>query len=181
MGSAMMSYRKATVIVFVAATLILTAPFSTSIVVAQELQLPWILKVSDANSLIIGLVQGFAGDSLSMAIVALKVDGVPLPLLVSHSQFFGNSSAYFESRDCSGAVLVKSAADLMPPTVVLNPGNTFHVADMTRPDETITTQSVIRHSDPQRRCLAVTDTILKHRTFPLMDLNTLFTPPFSIR
>ena len=84
---ARMNYRKATIIVFAVAIIIVTALFSRAIVGAQELQQQWILKVSDANSLIIGLVQGFAADSLSLAIVALKVDGVPLPLLVSHSQF----------------------------------------------------------------------------------------------
>jgi len=181
MGSAMMGYRRATVMVFVAATLILAAPFGTPKGVAQEMQLPLILKVSDINAQVVGLVQGFVPGSLSTAVVSVKVNGVPLPLLVSHSQFFGSSSAYFESRDCTGPVLVKSVADLMIPTVVMNPGNTVHVADMTRPDETITTHSVIYQRDSQRRCLPFTETQLKHRTFPLVDLNTLFTPPFSIR
>jgi hypothetical protein len=177
----MMGYRKAVAIVFVAAALTLAIPIGTPIAVAQEIVQPFILKVSDANAQRIGWVQGFITGSLSLAIVSLKVNGVPLPLLVSHSQFFGNSSAFFESKDCTGAVLVKSVADLMVPTVVLHPGNSVHVADMTHPDENITTRSVIHHLDPERRCLPFTETSLRHRTFPLMDLNTRYVPPFSIR
>src|SRR5262245_21560974 len=101
-GKTMQSSLKALMIGVVAAIFVFGTSVRTPLSLAQELQPKLFLTVYDASGKTVGTVHSFPGASLNMAVLAFQVSGVPLPVLVSQSQFFGNSSAYFESTDCSG-------------------------------------------------------------------------------
>lgn len=120
------------------------------------------------------------------AVVAFKMGKHSFALRVFRSGFSGTAgSVLFESPDCSGTPFLGFSADegeVLPAVAVARPGNTLYVADPASFPRTITVQSRIPDL-PGSSCTREDPTVAIEAipAVPLLDLDTRFTPPFSVR
>lgn len=141
------------------------------------------LAVVDSNGKTVGkLIDLYKGNSGS-AIVALKANDFIFTVWI-HRDAFEAADLCFESADCSGPALSCDCFD--PPllgaaqAVISTPGNTLYAPAAGATPRPVTLQSTLS-SDGTCQNLAggfTCDVALPIQ--PLIDLNTVFTPPFRL-
>ena len=154
---------------------------------------PALLAVFDAKGDMVGNVVGLATPvtPLQSVVVALKVGKrkTVFALQVFRDRFEGNvPTLLFESPTCSGTPLLISADQaktLTPVVAVASPGSTVYLAD---PEATPRTITVGSEQAADGTCTTPTGPDGAPVTqanavpaLPVIDLNTRFTPPFSVR
>jgi hypothetical protein len=96
--------------------------------------------------------------------------------------WFGANGFVFESDDCSGTPFL-SVPDglLLPNTVVSTPGMTVYVPDQSAPARQVVVRSSISvEFGAPGNCSKVTINVSASPAIPLIDLLTVYTPPFRI-
>lgn len=138
------------------------------------------LVVVDANGKKVGTVTDI-GLTLTGAAVVFEVDGFLFALFITQGSFIGTFTFFqFESTDCTGTPFIGSSTGLLLHGVaVFPPGMTVYRPDPTATPRTITSRSEMGNAGS---CIVITRTIPdRSPAFPLIDLSTLFTPPFSVK
>lgn len=136
-------------------------------------------------------IEGGAG-----VLVAFQVTGhPPFVLEVTPTHFFGSAYLYFVSPDCSGSPFMQgqvpilvgadlsgygvSSSSLLPPVAVAIPGQTVYIPDPAAPVQSIVPGSLlIEGTCAPLSGSPATDV---RPALALIDLERIFTPPFSIR
>jgi hypothetical protein len=140
------------------------------------------LVVVDSTGKNIGPVLGI-DDTLRYAVVAFTVNGFTFALSVDSMAFTGSDrTLLFESTDCTGTpYLFSNVVTLLPVVVVSVPGSTVYRADDTT--EPIFINSRTGADTPPGVCesLPQTQESIGSIAIPVVDLSTLFTPPFHVR
>jgi len=142
------------------------------------------LAVVDSTGNTVGKFTGFTG-GLRLAQVVFGNSSEVLVLQVDREEFFGNSSSggeiHFESSDCSGTpllTLTDSDPSIVPIVGVWGPGNTVYKAELgVVPSEVRVFSRLARDGT----CVVLGGGF--HPTVPsepLLDLDTLFTSPFTV-
>ncbi len=141
------------------------------------------LSVVDANGKAVGKLVDLYKGSAGTAIVALKANDFIFTVFI-HRDTFETADLCFESADCSGPAVSCDCLD--PPligaaaAVVSSPGNTLYAPAAGAAPRQVMLQST-RSADGTCQGLSggfACDVALPIQ--PLIDLNTLFTPPFRL-
>lgn len=145
--------------------------------------------VVDATGVRVGPVVSFDANLLDSVVVAFRHSGMVIPLHVQRTRFlpFRYLQLWFEATDCSGPPLVEGGAStpwsdlpfqFAQDAVVGLPGSTIYVPD-THPGGSFTT---VRSYERLGACTqGAGESRFLYPARPLIDLNTLFAPPFSVR
>lgn len=160
----------------------------------QELQRKPFLAVFDANGKKVGNVISLIvseslfpslgpGTMVMLPAVAFRVDTFVVALFVTQNRFTGNREILFESSDCSGPAFFQQVDPFflgaLPGAAVGSPGSTVYIPDPDGPVQSVAVQTALR---PDSVCFNLgsltTDAV---PALPLIDLATMFTPPFSVR
>lgn len=155
------------------------------------------MTVEDAGGKTIGRVIGAisvsnieSANSLNLKMrttVLLQVDGTVVPVMVGRDRFYGGGGLVYESEDCLGTPFFSPGAplpetdapSLLPQTAIGPPGQTIYMAVPGAAQRAISKRSVLEFG---LRCTNETGDIPNAiPTQPLVDLLTVFTPPFSLR
>ncbi|OFV97707.1 MAG: hypothetical protein A3H28_12335 [Acidobacteria bacterium RIFCSPLOWO2_02_FULL_61_28] len=155
------------------------------------------LIVADSSGKTIGRVLGgmniynvesFASTDLNMrTVVLLQVDQTVVPVMVGRDRFYGGGGLVYESENCMGTPFFSpgvrlpetDAPSLLPLTAIGPPGQTIYIAIPGAAPRAISKRSVLEFG---LRCSNETGNIPNAiPTHPLVDLLTIFTPPFSLR
>ena len=162
-------------------SLIAHVPFAAG---GERLKSVSALTVVDAHGTEVGpLISAYApGPSSSpvLGMVAFRVDHQPFALIVSRLQISGGSSGpYFFSPNCSGEPWIEGGTTLIPLGAVSAPGHTVYAPE---PGATRQIFNPFDGSrlDPDGTCQAFNGPIGLLAARPLVELDTLFTPPFSV-
>ena len=142
------------------------------------------ITVVDAHGVMVGPV--FSTEDFfngSKVTVAFEFEKQPFVLLVFPHQFLSNSGMgpLFESSNCSGSPLVASAGGSpLPANAISAPGSTVYLA---QPDATPQQFNPFIGSElnPDGTCTPVSSALTAVPARATIDLDTLFTPPFSVR
>ena len=133
-------------------------------------------------------IESAASLNLKMrTIVLLQVDATLVPVMVGRDRFYGGGGLVYELEDCLGTPFFSpgvplpetDAPSLLPQTAIGPPGQTIYMAVPGAAPRAISKGSVLEFG---LRCTNETGTIPNAiPTQPLVDLLTVFTPPFSLR
>lgn len=155
------------------------------------------LAVVDANDNKVGDVLGvdfrpFGTSGVGLVFIAFRVNQHAFVLGLTRESFFGSgtgisgesNSVAFESIDCSGTPYVRDTTttdntSVFPITQVVGPGSTVYIQEPEANSQLPTLQSVLT-TEGSCESTFLTST----RVFPavaVIDLNTLYTPPFILR
>ncbi len=156
------------------------------------------LTVYDADGKKVGIIIGAESEYGAFhPIVAFKVDDVPFMLSVFRDGFAAQELVVWESTDCSGAAFIPIGTSGYPitrsslPTVALGvPGSTVYVEDGPIRTIGVRSYSTIPLNAPRNvpplptRCVDPgifpwTKQVVPARA--LVDMSTLYTPPFTVR
>ncbi|OFV94944.1 MAG: hypothetical protein A3H28_12935 [Acidobacteria bacterium RIFCSPLOWO2_02_FULL_61_28] len=126
------------------------------------------------------------GSSLAVrSIVLLAVDQHLVPVAVGRDRFYGSGVFYFELENCAGAPWFPVITSTSEPPGLLSrvgigpPGQTVYLQTDDAAPQSITIRSMLQ---PPLPCSNQTfHDIGALPTQPLVDLLTIFTPPFSLR
>lgn len=183
-------------ILFVVAMFVAAVAVGASHAAAESLKSLKQLKVFDATGKKVGDVLSMKEYSAgypngSSPIVALKFGGHVFTVEVLRHQLSGNLSdlLYFQSQDCTGTpylrgylgapALFGDQADVLLAAHVSAPGKTVYLPV---PGSISQSRSVQSSWWRDGVCQLGGDAgLLSVPAFPLIDLNTVFTPPFSVR
>ncbi|MFQ5856022.1 MAG: hypothetical protein ACE5LU_10300 [Anaerolineae bacterium] len=143
------------------------------------------LVIVDANGKKVGKVIGI---DHHVPQIALEINGHLFTLGVRENRFAGqtswNSGVLFESEDCTGTPYIRDDRSALPSVVVNVPGNTVYIEDPAASVQTIAVRSRYEWMSPWEdppTCSPVTwDNEEAVQAIPLINLDTVFTPPFSI-
>jgi hypothetical protein len=144
----------------------------------QELHPKRFLTVVDAQDQKVGGV--ITVESSGWAVVAFEMEGRLFTVRVFRDRFFGpNARLLYESTNCSGQAFleVDSPLPVLPPVAVIAPATVF----LPLPDASV--QAVNARSyqvDTDGSCLGFSETHNGLAAGSLIDLFTLFTPPFRV-
>ena len=160
---------------------------------AQKLRPVQQLAVYDADGKKVGVVTGAEsafGEFVPLA--PFKVDDVPFMLLVFREGISGKKNVVWETADCSGTpslTFFSPQRGSLPLVGVGLPGSTVYVED--GPARTITVRSFSTPPVPldgrfpqPSQCYSQGFTPWSEASVParpLIDMNTLFKPPFTVR
>lgn len=157
------------------------------------------LAVYDADGKRLGIVTGgeYAFGQF-VPLVPFLVDEVPLMLLVYRDGFFQHSTVAWESSNCSGTPFVislRSSSSSMPVVAIGLPGNTVYIEN--GPAKTVNIRSYstapvgwLDYPPLQRSACAPWEGLQPGASQPrqvtiparpLVDMNTQFKPPFTVR
>jgi|SRR6266850_6409458 len=145
------------------------------------------ITVVDAHGVIVGDL--FSSDLFSGNVMAFEVDQRPFVLRVTPVGLAGTStSVVFNSNNCSGPPFIwlrdttTVPLSLLPASAVAGPGHTLYLEDPEADPLVLNAFSGSRWP-PGGPCapLAVSDPSVLLPVEPVVDLDTLFTPPFSVR
>lgn len=166
------------------------AYYEAQYAVAQELREEGALQdteskprwaVFDSLSREVGTLIGFsAGDD--SATVGFEFDGINFLLEVHKDRIVGNTGGvFFESENCSGTPLIIYRSTMAPLVAVAPPGSTVYLlVDDSRNPLSITAHSTFNPSSGE--CESIKVEGLKLATSKaILNLDRVFTPPFSIR
>jgi hypothetical protein len=161
----------------------------------QKLRPTQQLTVYDADGKKVGVIAGGDyTDSEFLPLVPFKVDDVPFMLLVFRDGFVGYRVVVWESANCSGTPFLTlsnpSAPSSLPRVGVGLPGSTVYVED--GPARTITAGSYSTYPFPgANQPPWIPSQCTRAQVFPwtamavparaLIDMDTLFKPPFTVR
>lgn len=163
----------------------------------QRLQPTQQLTVYDADGKKVGIVSG-GDDAYSefLPLVSFKVDSVPFMLFVFREGFVAAEAVLWESPNCSGVPYIPSGIvgypterSSLPLVAVGIPGSTVYVENGAPQSVTVRSYSTIPLGAPRdrpalpTRCESQitpwTRVVVPARA--LIDMNTLYKPPFSVR
>jgi hypothetical protein len=144
------------------------------------------LAVYDAEGKRIGIVSGGAQIVDMLPLVSFKIEAVPFMLFV-YRNGFGPGQLVWESENCTGqAYFIVYTADglsSLQTAAIGPPGNTVYVEDGAPVTKTTHSMSVAGGQSSTCRNLAPfsnpPETVVPMR--PLVDMNTLYKPPFTVR
>ncbi len=166
----------------------LASSFLPATAFAGELHSVQRLVVVDANGKLVGeVIDTLFGYNPLLAfrqegklfMVALTPDSAPFFGITGTG--IGNGAFYFESTDCSGAPLMYRTPDFVLPTVVNPPGMTVYVPDTSVIPQDVNFNSVLGEVGGGATCGTFSGTLSLVPAVPVVDLGSLFTPPFSVR
>ena len=134
------------------------------------------------------------GGRLNVPEVHLSIDDQSVIVQVLRTRIVGRiGGLLFQSNDCFGQAFVgfesRQILDfrttLLPPSVVAPPGNTLYIPDLTAPPRATSIGSFLPQFEDDGSGPGVCELDGFTRTavpaIPLVDLDTLFTPPFEVR
>jgi hypothetical protein len=150
--------------------------------------------VYDANDTKVGELIGSTDRTLQPAEVLFRIDGHSFVLSVFADRFAGTSDrVYFEGDNCVGrsflflsSTLSQVRPTLLPLIAVAPPGSTVYLAENHGPAQTFHYNSTLTASSLSTAG-GVCDSpggnnpINARQATPLVDLDTMFTPPFRIQ
>jgi hypothetical protein len=145
------------------------------------------LRVFDANKKFVGTVLSVPYGAGESATVAIRVRGYIVVFDVDKNGFIADTLGplLFQSSDCSGTPYVPStfpAALVQPKAVVGPPGKTVYIPDPNGdPTQRITIQSDSTGSGDCKPAQCGDPCTGFVPALPLLDLDTVYTPPFSVR
>lgn len=155
------------------------------------------LAIVDSNGRIVGAALGGisnhsreieGGSSLRIrSIVLLKVNQQVVPVAVGRDRFYGGGGLFFESENCQGnAWLIEETASSEPPPLLPRvaigpPGQTIYVEAPGGTPQSITTMSGWSDALGCVNQIFAFDQVKVIPADPLVDLETEFTPPFSLK
>lgn len=129
--------------------------------------------------------EAFGGADLSIrTIVVLQVDNWLVPVAVGRDRFYGGRVLWFESANCQGAPWLPpqqypaEPPPLFPQVAIGPPGQTVYMAKPDAVTRSITINSILDNSLTCRNYVAQVESL---PTQPLIDLLSVYTPPFSLR
>ncbi len=180
----MITAKKAVFALPILLVVIVLCSFLPATAFAGELHSVQRLEVVDANGKLVGEVIDFFFEEHPL--VAFKKEGKLFMVAVSPSAqtFFGygaGGALYYESTDCSGAPFVYPFPFLILPTVVNPPGMTVYVPDTSATPQEVNFNSLLHEVASGGTCDTVSSTDFLVPAVPLVDLASVFTPPFSVR
>jgi len=127
-----------------------------------------------------------AGDILDKAVVALKINGVLFSVFVFEDGFEGipSNPVWYDSTDCSDPPWLEQRGErnspIFPNVSVSEPGNTVYLEDPNGTPHTFTNQSLsLLFKDSQCEVVPI-ESITLFPAIALLNLFSLFTPPFTI-
>lgn len=138
--------------------------------------------VVDSGGTVVGNVIGltFDGSQRVLPEVVLQRNGRLVGLLVYPDRFEGSgASLAYESLDCTGQAWLNGpfATPILPGTIE-GPGQTLYVPDPSATPGLVTAQSLLQLGT----CFTFQfDYLSAVPAIPLVDLDTLYTPPFSLK
>lgn len=173
-----------TIIAFAWSTLFL--PFAAPLADALEVKRVPNLQVFDANNKLLGKVASFSGDDDVQ--VVFEVNKSIFFVRVLRNGFTSEETLYYTSLDCAGSPWddVDNGSGILLEGIIGPPGNTVYLKDLSAVPQEITIRSEFTEDEDDdtsvRLCRNVTPyTEDKIPTIPIIDLSTVFTPPFSVR
>lgn len=145
---------------------------------------PALLSAYDANGRRIGRVMDMRGPTgaFTEASVPVRISGTTVVLLVSKDAITSAGPALgYEASDCTGTgFLTPIAGDLLPRATIAGPGWTVYAE---QPGPAVRLVTFNSQSTKTGGCTTSSLPIVAVKAFPavpLLDLRTLFTPPFSV-
>ena len=148
------------------------------------------LQVVDATGTQVGTFGGFYSPTLQEAYVFFGLDSRPFALRVNGAFFYPNVAVWYGTRDCSGTPYVEVSRSWPPVSVMTDalvsagaPGQTVYYPQTGAAPVSIAPRSRwIGY--PNWRCEPYDCGLECMRNvipaYPLVDLNTMFTPPFKV-
>lgn len=120
--------------------------------------------------------------ALTTVIVTLQIEEHLLALQVDKNSIYGSASGFpqFESTDCTGTLLIGVSSpshSIFPYVVTGPPGNTIYLPDL----NAIPQQFRYRSQLNPEGCVPADDLLTGVPATALIDLDTLFTPPFTVQ
>ena len=142
------------------------------------------LVLYDANDKKVGAVVDVAG--LTIPVVIFRANEHVFALEAIRNRLLGRQGLLFSSTDCSGAPLFDFEAggvqgfdvSLLPTTAIGPPGSTVYIPDPNAVAQSVLTQSFL---DQVGECIADGFMRTVVPALPIVDLDTQFTPPFSVK
>jgi hypothetical protein len=140
------------------------------------------MMVVDSGDTVVGNVTGFTFDGSQRVLpaVVLERNGQRVGLLVHPDRFEGSGpSLAYESLDCTGQAWLNGPfATLILPGTIEGPGQTVYIPDLSATPGLVTAQSLLQMG----RCFTFQfDVSPAVPALPLVDLDTVFTPPFRLK
>ena len=138
-------------------------------------------KVVDANGKELGVATVIG---TTAAVLVFNVGGQVFSLSVDGNRFFGGHTSFFEFPDttCSGTPLMQMFPNfLMTPVAIAPPGHTVYAPDPQAVPQTITVGSQLSSGSCFSPCFLSCPTASVVPAVALVDLDTQFTPPFTIK
>jgi len=134
------------------------------------------IVVLDALGAEVGRVMDVSGNEFAR--VPLRVSGHTFTLIVTKEGFFrDNGVPVFESSDCSGTPLMPVGTPSVFPTVIVgSPGHTAYLPDPIAIPQNFPVESILRPDGCDPITTGIDNAV---PAIPLVDLDTLFTPPFE--
>lgn len=176
--------RRSVVAIATLALLTLLSPFVTSTASAQGLERVGTLTVFDSTGKRVGRVISIPVATLESVVVTFKVDGQLVALQVDRNRFKTHDlvELWFETLDCSGTPFLRDGrlnTRILPAAAVSVPGSTVYLADPKATPQTITGGSRLLEDGTCSTSQGFTGPAIQ--AIPLIDLDTAFIPPFSVR
>jgi len=137
------------------------------------------LVVFDAK----GVTLGAVFFDVNQPEVVLEINGRLLSIRADRNRLFAEGALLFESSDCTGSPLTDPATDfVLPFAAIAPPGTTVYLPQQGATPQPITANSAF-NSAPTFGCEQISPpaTFLLVSAVAVIDLDTLFTPPFSVR
>ena len=154
--------------------------FAAPPVYAQELQPVEELVIVDANGNKVGTVLDSVNDRYT---IVMKYGERIFQLFIENNgDDFWYFSLFFESTDCSGTPFVSNSFrnKILQIGTIAPPNRTVYLPDLDAAPRVITRMSVISALS-LGECVPSVYTFLASPALPVVDLDTVFTPPFSMR
>ena len=128
----------------------------------------------DSKGKIVGSVAGALGFSTT---VLLKIEDRLIPVALLKNSYLRASSLFFELPNCQGTAWIIPTPDtLVTNAMVRPPGNTIYIAEEDVVPVQITIASLFGTI-----CQSSSGKVEAVPAVPVIDLDTVFTPPFSVR
>lgn len=135
-------------------------------------------KVVDANGKLIGT----ATSHDTLGVMAFRIGGQVFSVIVQGDGFEKNGQFFFESPDttCSGIPLIDvNQNDFLTPVIIAPPGSTVYAPDPQAVAQTITVGSALTAEGSCFSFGGWTASVVP--VVALVDLDTVFTPPFTVK
>jgi len=164
----------------------LVATFMPSVVAAQMNDPIQALKVVDATGKKVGTWVGITTNA-NIPVVALEISGIVFVVQVRGDRFEGREDSavlHFEedeTNNCAGTVLLDKPGNwpsAVPLLAITGPNNTVHLVE---PDAIPQPTMVLSALDQAGNCFSRIRNIMALTTQEVVDLFSLFTPPFTVQ
>lgn len=121
-------------------------------------------------------------------IVVLQVDQHLAAVNIARDRFFGGPALEFDSENCTGSAFLppessSEAPPLLSPSAIGPPGQSLYLQAPNSQPQAVTIRSIVINSHLIKggQCVNVNLHGMRVPAQPLVDLLTVYTPPFSLR